>query len=420
MQHVNYDMDYPLIVREGSGLVQISDSVIQNSGWMGVDADASAIHQLQMNNVTFVNNTFNRVFIEIGDLSSPIELIDNVVLSPQNNLEAYQIGTSNGHNVVFDIPAGITLTLEPGVTLIREEAGVHVFGHLEAIGTPTMPITLTALPTTAPGAYTFWSGGSGVMQHVNYDMDYPLIVREGSGIVQISDSVIRNSGWMGVDADASAIHQLQMENVTFVNNAFNRVFIEIGDSSNPMALIDDVVLSPQNNLEGYQIGSGYMDTPHTVFDIPAGITLTVAPSVTIFLGTNIKVEGKLQALGIPTSPITFTSATIPPATSWQGIHLNGGEMDVAYANIQSVDEGIIVNNATLNLNCVQFSQNNRGIWVEDWGSSTVNMVNGLFAGNTVAGLQNDHADQIDARYSWWDDASGPSGIGAGTGECDFW
>ena len=151
LQHIIYEMKYGLWVREGSGLVQISDSVIRDSVSMGVDADASAIHQLQMNNVTFVNNTFNRVFIEIGESSSPIELIDDVVLSPQNNLEAYQIGTSNGHNVVFDIPAGITLTLEPGVTLIREEAGVHVFGHLEAIGTPTMPIILTALPTIWPG-----------------------------------------------------------------------------------------------------------------------------------------------------------------------------------------------------------------------------------------------------------------------------
>ncbi len=396
-----------------SGTVNLQNSIIEKVNTYPIIVDVEILHQLHMTNVAFANNTINRVKIDGDD-----NLLDvptaSVTLTPQPGLEGYEWGHYDMSTLWYPrIPAGITLTLQPSATLILPH-GLTMEGYLQAIGAPASPITITH-NSTQDGAVSFQSGGKGNLQHVVYEMKSGLWLRENSGQVQVSDAVIQNSGWMGVDADASAIHQLQMENVTFVNNAFNRVFIEIGDLSNPMALIDDVWLTPQNNLEGYQIGSGNFEPNHN-FNIPAGITLTVAPSVTVFLGTNIKVEGKLQALGIPTSPITFTSATSPPATSWQGIHLNSGEMNVAYANIQNVDDGIIVSNATLKLNCVQFNQNNRGIWVENWGSSEVNMVNGLFAGNSIAGLQNDHADQIDARYSWWGDASGPSGIGAGSGD----
>ena len=230
-------------------------------------------------------------------------------------------------------------------------------------------------------------------------------IRVDEGHITLENFVLKDNASLHINI--RALHQLEMSNVSFINNNPDRVSIFFDEGSTSEELVDDVTLTSQPGLKGYEIDQWNGETK-----IPAGITLTVSPSVTIFSSTRISVEGKIKAIGTPTMPITFTNLS----GNFSGIYLNGGEMDVAYANIQSVDEGIIVNNATLNLNCVQFSQNNRGIWVEDWGSSTVNMVNGLFAGNSVAGLQNDHADQIDARYSWWGDTSGPSGIGVGAGD----
>ena len=49
---------------------------------------------------------------------------------------------------------GVTLTVEPGVQVMgRSSARLAVLGHLQAVGTPSQPITFTSA-TDAGGAYT--------------------------------------------------------------------------------------------------------------------------------------------------------------------------------------------------------------------------------------------------------------------------
>lgn len=60
------------------------------------------------------------------------------------------------------IPEGITLTVEPGVTVLGQSyGGIIVQGKIVAVGTPTSPITFTSTTDSAPGewpGFFFWDG----------------------------------------------------------------------------------------------------------------------------------------------------------------------------------------------------------------------------------------------------------------------
>ena len=67
--------------------------------------------------------------------------------------------------------------------------------------------------------------------------------------------------------------------------------------------------------------------------------------------------------------------------------------------------------------CDAFERNGTGLQIYDGGILTgFSIHNSNLVGNTVAGLENDNAATIDATANWWGDASGPGGIGPGTGD----
>ena len=79
------------------------------------------------------------------------------------------------------------------------------------------------------------------------------------------------------------------------------------------------------------------------------------------------------------------------------------------------EAGTVVENVTLE--CDAFERNGSGILLYDPGViNNFSVHNSNFVGNTVAGLENYNAGTIDATLNWWGDASGPSGIGPGTGD----
>ena len=66
----------------------------------------------------------------------------NFSLQPQSGLDAYVF--SNGTTV----PLGTTMTVDPGVTLrIVSDKYLNVFGRLDAVGTPTLPIQFSGIPS---------------------------------------------------------------------------------------------------------------------------------------------------------------------------------------------------------------------------------------------------------------------------------
>jgi hypothetical protein len=57
-----------------------------------------------------------------------------------------------------------------------------------------------------------------------------------------------------------------------------------------------------------------------------GITLTVEAGVTVERDGNydLNVNGRLQAIGTPSNPITFTNVNQPQPDEWNGIYFMGG------------------------------------------------------------------------------------------------
>ena len=212
---------------------------------------------------------------------------------------------------------GITLTIEPGVTVMGQ-LGTYltVSGYIHAIGTPANPITFTSETNSGSGQWGGLSiGGSGAtgnghLKHVtiryaegngldNHLADGPFILENSS----IQDTM------SALGVSAASLHKLQMSNVSFINNDSNRVRISADWPADDVILTDNVTLTVQPGLEGYEVsfsGLGFDEN----FIVPAGITLTLKPGVTFMMSHNgrLLVDGYLEALGTAVEPITLTSA----------------------------------------------------------------------------------------------------------------
>ena len=93
---------------------------------------ASSVVTLTAN--TFTNNVRNRVVLVAGAMTN-----HGFALQRQNGLDGYELDTD------FTVPAGNTLTVEPGVTVMADRnEELKVQGHLEAVGTIAQPITFTS------------------------------------------------------------------------------------------------------------------------------------------------------------------------------------------------------------------------------------------------------------------------------------
>ncbi len=416
LQHIDMQFHYGIGLYEDSGSVQISDSILQNANGIPLGTDAASYHQLQLSNVTIMNNGEN--LIEIAGISNQLQ--EDAILSGQPGLEGYVVygeATSGG----FKVPAGITLTIEPDLTLFLPHE-MSVLGNFQAIGTPTHPITLASYyPTSRIDLLRFEAGGSGTLQYAAYQLGNGLNLESSSSLVQIFDTVFSTVQDAPLVINFDVLHQLQMANVSFLNNSFSHIEVSNKENETNISMQESATLSSFPGLISYflDLDSGESASNHA-FRVPAGITLTLNPSVTIHSHSDrsIRIEGgHLQANGTPTMPVTLsTFPGIPTAYNWQGIELKTGTTDLAYTRVLSAGSGISITNGIAKLNCVSVAGNNQGIWIDGSGTGNLEITNGLFAGNSIAGLQNDHADQIDARYSWWGDASGPSGIGVGAGD----
>ncbi len=149
---------YPILIDGASSVVAYSGNTFSNNAYPYYD------------NVNYTVQE-DAIFINPGALMG-----HNFSLPVQTGLDAYVMW---GHTT---IPAGVTMSVEPGVTL-RKEWGNYltVQGHLDALGTQALPIRFTGIP----GSDTFihnWGGlyfegtagdGSGNLNHV-------IIERAGS------------------------------------------------------------------------------------------------------------------------------------------------------------------------------------------------------------------------------------------------
>lgn len=258
----------------------------------------------------------------------------------------------------IQIPAGITLTIEPGVTVFgKSSAGILVEGNIVAIGTPTVPITFTSFTNSEPGEWPgllFWDG-AGHLDNVTISFGGELVSApfeglptsganisiaglSGSDGVTIRNSTIYGSDGYGAFIPADYLHLLRLENVTFTENITNRVQL-LTSSGTPITT--NVTLLPQPGLEGYEIYNYGL--------IIAVGTLTLDAGTTLFIPyqSGIIVQGgNLVANGTPENPVTITSVSDTAIDRWGGILVWFGTTHFYHSRVRFGGEDIGQNSAS--------------------------------------------------------------------------
>lgn len=262
-------------------------------------------------------------------------------------------------NTSVVVTRGVTLTIDPGVvvqgTAWRE---LRVLGTLNAIGTITQPITFTGSAwlglvvdsgtarlrhtTVEYACYSAPTGGGlytsnilvtnaglldmadSTVQHCDYGGGTAeMMVRVLDARAAIHATTFSDSQWYPLEvAGASSVITLTDNIIT--GNALNRIRVEAD------ALMGaDATLYPQAVWEGYEFQAG--------FTVPPARTLTLQPGV-ILANTDyveMRVYGRLTAIGTPAQPITLTKAS--ESAAWSGILFDGplASGDLQYVNVQS-------------------------------------------------------------------------------------
>jgi CSLREA domain-containing protein len=140
--------DYGLYIDNSRVVVEnttFANNGISNTGDYAIYV-AGAASSLNLTGNTFTANKNDRVLVASGAMTDA-----DVTFVAEDGLESYELAGD------FTVPAGITLTVEPGVMVMARDTTVelNVQGHLAAIGTPTQPITFTSAVNTAANQ---WSG----------------------------------------------------------------------------------------------------------------------------------------------------------------------------------------------------------------------------------------------------------------------
>jgi hypothetical protein len=233
------------------------------------------------------------------------------------------------------VESGATLTIEPGVEIQgQSNAGLIVYGHLEALGTPTEPITFTSAFNTSPGDWPGIeiAGGTANLQqatiHYAGQYDSALNINDVAtgGVVNLTDVTIENTMGVAMQVDAPAMHQVSMSNVTFMDNDWN--IVEINASWDSFSA--DVELTPQPGLEGYFMFGDYLGVQNgTTLTLTAGVHMMTPENREFYVSFN----GHLAARGTITNPVVFRSSPYNTFDRWAGIRVSGGTVDLEQTNI---------------------------------------------------------------------------------------
>jgi hypothetical protein len=420
-------------------------------------------------------------------------------------------------NCGFDVPSGVTLAIDPGAVL-KSGTGppISVEGTLDAIGTPTDPVTFTSMNDNSIGGNTgngspaggdFYGiivdgSGSLNLQYATIDYARTGVTATGAGSIDQENSLIENSN-TGVSANTTG-------SVRLINNALTSIYFagflifaaaptvegntatNVGQLPNgsfltyPAYFVDASALNPALvggnsasggwpvfGLNGTVAVSGTLPAEEapwllygpsdawgvtsTSLDVPSGITLTVAPGAVIkgdAVGNGgpapdpIFVEGTLDAIGTPTDPVTFTSMNdnsiggntgngSPAGGDFYGIIVDGsGSLNLQYATIDYARTGVTFSGSgSLDVHSTTIDDAGTGVSfagsagiiggsITDSGVAIASTTGALsFRGN----LENDQMGvescnwggtcTVDAAYSYWGSANGPSPSGGAPLAC---
>jgi parallel beta-helix repeat protein len=305
---------------------------------------------------------------------------------------------------LIDVEAGVTLTIQPGVTVVVGRASdpqwsfpLTIKGALVAQGTAAEPILFTGVRKEAGS----WGGvhvlnteqqsASITLNHVimeyggNTNFGDAANLELHTAVADINNSTFRNSKNYGVSADYPT--QLNLRNSNFTGNGvgavvtyFNRPRFDMqlsnltasGNGSFDAVVYESITLDTAHRLE--KMGLPYVFKGGMEVE-PEG-SLTIDPGVEIRVDTGFYVHGVLNAIGTAAQPILLTGIRQQPA-GWWGLRVTGGSLGIP--------------NVTLDHVTIEYG----GEDTEDWGgnlsisTANVTVTNSILRNSGSHGLFND-------------------------------
>jgi hypothetical protein len=347
-----------------NGVVTMKDTTIREIGGGG-GQDAAVFITGGDSDVTLSGNHLVNNTRDVVALASGAMMNHDATLAKQAEMDAYVLRVDYYHPN-FIVPAGITLTIEPGVTVKGHNWNTYllVHGHLQALGTATEPIIFTSEADSDRNQWggLYFDGGTGDLQHVvvrngcNADPRADITVANtGAGQVRIRDSELRSIGnhW----GDEAGLF-IDNGHVTMTNTLFSDIGggggvdapIRIKGPDSQVTLTDnrlennnvrnliilrdnalanhDATLTPQIGQEAYYFRGDYTLAPSA--------TLTIAPGTVLEMGADAAmwVQGNLQAVGTSAQRILFTSKKDDANNAWSGLRFTGGAGHLRYVDVR--------------------------------------------------------------------------------------
>jgi hypothetical protein len=336
------------------------------------------------------------------------------------------------------VDSGVTLSIEPGVTVQFEQGAgdkLSVLGTLDAIGTDTQPITMTAVVTT-PGS---WRGISVdgsidnpaviIMDNVTLEYggdsgSYGAQVYADHSNVTITHSLIRYGPGYGLYASHNTNFDVSKTN--FVSNAHDAIFL---NTPSVDLLMTDLSASG-NGADSVRVsgtttwpGQRHWTNPGIPYLVDGQMSNTIGDSLTIDPGSVLQftaggylnIGGELKAQGTADALIIMTGQ-VQSNGSWRGIYVSGGiQKAVAELDYVTVEYGgSDVNGANIELqnglltahySTVRFSAKD-GIRLDSNAGGSI--TNSQIYGNGLYGINNIQPTRaILATNVWWGDPGGP-------------
>ncbi len=336
------------------------------------------------------------------------------------------------------INSGVTLTVDPGVTVQFDNSGSNkltVLGTLVAKGTPAAPITFTGV-TASPGS---WGGinAIGVFgSPATVNLDNVVINYGGTAgpfgaaiyadqlNLTIAHSQVENSAGNGLYTTQNT--KFDIQSTSFTANAQNALQLNstsqdillsgltaTGNGLNAVRLAGTTVLHGQRSI-------GNPGIPYIVDSVVSNTTgdvLTIDPGNSFsFTGAGfLGIGGSLVAPGTSAEPILMTGTVQSPG-SWRGIQEFGGSIhasvqldyvtieyggnDINGANIEVSDGLLNVHHSII--------RNSSKDGVKFDASSGGSILDSQIYGNGLYGVRNASTNgAILATNDWWGDAGGP-------------
>lgn len=297
----------------------------------------------------------------------------------------------------YIIPAGDTLTIEPGVVIksYYSRASLDIYGKLSASGTAAAPIVFTSgrdhsfkdasdnqtvgdwpgpepQPKDWQGLW-FHPNSHGSLRHVSiryagheFQTDHYIYrrfvseaLRADQSRVTVRDSAFDNNGDAAVHLEdaTSTIADATFDGGGLAVEALNsRVRLHNADFrnfTNPQGTV--YVKDRWPKMSGLKFNNNasnmpwldhiYLTVTTTIgegtpilfsgLEVPKSVKLTIKAGARLFLapGTSFDIKGSLDALGTATKNITFAALTKDPLSLWDYLHFSGASSIMRYVDV---------------------------------------------------------------------------------------